>query len=97
VAEISESIIRYMAARDAQRGERVNRALNSLSARERALVREAAVMGYVRGAMAHAQKVAVPKDSAVVWEVVDACRAFPDLYPLISSLGDATEGADADE
>lgn len=48
---IPEEIVRYVAARDQERAERVDRALAALTGRERALVREAAVMGYVQGAM----------------------------------------------
>ncbi|WP_326646631.1 hypothetical protein OG884_18555 [Streptosporangium sp. NBC_01755] len=80
----------YLAAQDHRRDDRVNRALDALSDREKRLVREAAVMGYVQGAMAAnpGKRPDIPKDSAIVWQVVDACRAFPDLYPVISALAD---------
>lgn len=83
--EIPEEILRYVATRDAQRDDAVTRALGALSDRERRLVREAAVMGYVQGT--RYADTPIPKDSVVVWRVIDACRAFDELYPTISALG----------
>ncbi|MGR6922607.1 hypothetical protein ACU635_50850 [[Actinomadura] parvosata] len=95
--EIPEMLLRYLAARDAERDDHVNRALAALSDRERALVREAAVMGYVHGTLRGPRtEIDFPKDSAIVWQVIDACRAHPDLYPTISALTNANqEGGDA--
>lgn len=66
--------------------------LNGLSERERLLVREAAVMGYVRGAYsANAQAARepiappeIPPDSAIVLDVLAACDAHRDLYPTLT-------------
>jgi hypothetical protein len=84
---LPDDIVRYIAARDRQRDDRVNEILAALSERERRLVREAAVMGYVRGGMAAApgKQFDIPKDSAIVWIVIDACRAFSDLYPTLAA------------
>lgn len=94
--EISEGIVRYLAAREAERDDSVNRALDALSERERALVREAAVMGYVQGAQAtHAREVVIPKDAVIVWRVIAGCQTFDDLYPTISALaGTSEDGTD---
>ncbi|WP_086711199.1 hypothetical protein [Streptomyces antimycoticus] len=78
------SLIAYLAQRDAQRADAVRTVLGSLTDRERALIKDAAVMGYVRGRM-HPQDEKHPKDSAVLAEVVDACLAFPHLYPAINA------------
>ena len=84
---IPEDIIRYIAVRDAQRRDRVERALGALTERELRLVREAAVMGYIQGRMATQAGVdAIPKDSNIVWCVIDACYGASDLYPTISTL-----------
>ncbi|MBP8538582.1 hypothetical protein [Streptomyces sp. MK37H] len=84
-APLPPSLITYLAQRDAQHADAVRAVLASLTDRERALIRDAAVMGYVRGTM-HPQGERCPKDSAIVAEVIDACRAFPDLYPAVDSV-----------
>ena len=85
MTELPEPLIRYFADRATQRARDVDTILAALTERERRLVREAAVMGYVRGRM-HPADVDQPKDSAVLSEVVDACLAFPDKYPVISGV-----------
>ncbi|WP_338675969.1 hypothetical protein V1460_25595 [Streptomyces sp. SCSIO 30461] len=47
-------------------------------------------MGYVHGRM-HPESREHPKDSAVLAEVVAACLAMPDLYPVINHV--ATESS----
>jgi len=81
---LPESLISYLAARDAQRANRVADFLASLTDRERGLVHDAAVMGYVQGLMRDREE-GCPKDSQVMSLVVDACFAFPDLYPTVSA------------
>lgn len=49
---IDDMLVQYLAIRDQQRTERAEVTLSAMNPRERKLVREAAVMGYVRGAMA---------------------------------------------
>jgi hypothetical protein len=81
----------YLAIRDEQRQQRVLRALNALSPRERQLVREAAVMGYVQGVRAAGVgDVDIPRDAFILHLVVDACFSFDDLYPTIGELGEDT-------
>jgi len=85
---MSEDLVRYLAARDRQHAEEIGRAFEALTDRERRLVREAAVMGYVRGAMSvpgwATREQKIPHDQAIVAEVVGCCLAQSDLYPLIS-------------
>jgi predicted esterase len=81
---LPDAIVRYVAARDQERAERVDAALAAMTDRERALVREAAVMGYVQGAMyasGGAPTPPIPPDAAVVARVVAACQSMEDLYP----------------
>ncbi len=81
----------YLDARDTQRMADANAVAAGLTPRERALVREAAVMGYVRGTMAPKGEK-IPKDGAIVFEVIDACLAFRDLYPTLTGyVADTTE------
>lgn len=85
MAELPETLIRYVAERDAQRARDVDTILAALTERERRLIREAAVMGYVQGRR-HPEGHPHPKDGAVLGLVVDACLAAPDLYPVISGV-----------
>jgi hypothetical protein len=77
-------LITYLAARDAERANAVDAFLTSLTDRERGLFHDAAVMGYVQGLMREREE-GCPKDSAVMALVVDACFAFPDLYPTVGA------------
>lgn len=85
---IPEALVQYMAERDAQRADAVRAFLDSLTDRERALIRDFAVMGYVQGRM-HPQGEKHPKDSHVLALVVDACMAHRDLYPAVNAMLEA--------
>ncbi|MFJ2399821.1 hypothetical protein ACIOUE_00855 [Streptomyces xanthochromogenes] len=80
---IPEFLIDYLAQRDADRQSAAAAAFEVLTDRERRLVHDAAVMGYVQG-MRHPQRERIPKDSRIVARVVQECLAFPDLYPAIT-------------
>jgi len=84
VAELPEFLITYMQQRDAERADAVAAFLASLPDRERGLFHGAAVMGYVQGLMRDRAE-GCPKDSRVMALVVDACFAFPDLYPTVNA------------
>lgn len=90
--EIPEALARYFALRQEQRAKRVESVVAALNPRERKLVREAAVMGYVRGTMAGAAagrdgaEPAIPSDLDVLAEVVDACLSMEDLYPTFARM-----------
>jgi ABC-type cobalamin transport system ATPase subunit len=90
---LDADLVQYFAVREQQRDEQVRRILATLSDREQQLVREAAVMGYVRGSMAAnpSARLVIPKDAVIVWEVIDACQAMPDLYRTITGWVEETE------
>jgi hypothetical protein len=92
-------IVGYMAERDAERSDRVGATLAAMTDRERLLVREVAVMAFVRGRIfgqSTPRDEPHPKDSEVVYEVV-ACAQSPsmaDHYPVLSeTLGGGSTSA----
>ncbi|MGW5175863.1 hypothetical protein ACWERY_16065 [Streptomyces sp. NPDC004082] len=78
------ALVTYLAERDAARARAVETFLAGLTAYERGLFHDAAVMGYVQGLMRDRSE-GVPKDSRVIALVVDACLALPDLYPAVNA------------
>ncbi|MFI8942695.1 hypothetical protein [Streptomyces syringium] len=82
---LPEHLVRYFAQREAARAERVRAFLDGLTAREHALAQDAAVMGYVRGSM-HPRDEKVPLSADILADVIDACFAFPDLYPAVATI-----------
>lgn len=77
----------YYQRRGEQRGERVKATLSAMTPREQALVREAAVMGYVRGQQAErAGARETPPDVLILGEVIACCHDMADLYPTINAL-----------
>lgn len=85
-ADIPSALVRYFAEREDQRAHRVEATLAAMTDRERALVGEAAVMGYVTGVWAGPHRAEIPLDAAIVAEVINACLAKGDLYPTIAGL-----------
>lgn len=75
----------YFAKRQAARADRVRAFLDSLTNRERALVQDIAVMGYVRGSM-HPKGEEIPLNAAILADVVNACFASPDLHPAVATI-----------
>lgn len=86
---IPAAVVAYIAERDDWRGREVRRRWAALSPRERRLVREAAVMGYVQGvrAVPGSFDVKIRPDREIVSMVIDACSSFPELYPTIYRAG----------
>lgn len=82
--DLPEALVTYLVNRDAARADAVRAFLNDLTDRERGLIRDTAVMGYVRGRM-HPSDEPHPKDSHVMAEVIDACLAMSDLYPAVNA------------
>lgn len=72
---------KYLETIDQRRVDHRETMLGNLTERERDLVREAAVMGYVQGRMRPDQPV--PPDSVIMELVLDACADFADLYPTL--------------
>lgn len=94
---IPSKMAAYFEQRRRERARDVEVTYAAMNPRERRLVREAAVMGYVRGAMAgethvtlrepgRSRRTPIPKDSDIVREVIDATFAFPDLYPVMNRM-----------
>lgn len=83
-APLPEYLITYLEQRDTARADAVRVFLASLTGRERALVQDASVMGYVRGTMAPKGEE-IPLNAAILAEVVGACFVFPDLYPAVNA------------
>jgi hypothetical protein len=82
---LPEWLVDYVLKRDQQRADEVNAVLAAMSERERRLVREAAVMGYVHGRQ-HPAGTDHPKDSTVLANVIGACLANGDLYPVTNAV-----------
>lgn len=78
----------YLEMRERQRSQAVNDLLGSFTERERGLVRDAAVMGFLLGTM-HGPTTPDnhPMDSDVVSRVVSHCQPHRDLYPTINRRG----------
>ncbi|WP_143589846.1 hypothetical protein [Streptomyces africanus] len=85
---LPEWLVDYVLKRDQQRADEVNAVLAAMSERERRLVREASVMGYVHGRQ-HPKGADHPKDSTVVANVIGACLANADLYPVTNAIAEA--------
>lgn len=91
--EFPPGLLDYFADRRQKRADAVQRALDTLTPFERRLVHEAAVMGYVRGAMAGRSRATlgehrdgdIPKDAAIIFAVVDACAAMSETYPYLAA------------
>lgn len=86
-ANVEAEILRNLAAQDAARDRRVAAAWNSLTDREKRLVKESAVMGYVRGAQDHGPDGAqIPPDSHIVHGVIAYCQSNSTRFPFIGNL-----------
>jgi hypothetical protein len=81
-------VVAYIHHAEQQRADQVRATVAAMTPREQALVREIAVMAYVRGRLAGWDS-SQPPDSAVLAEAVTGCLHMPDLYPTVNSL---TEG-----
>lgn len=83
MTDLPQALATYLAERDAQHADKAQAFLDSLTHRERALIHDAAVMGYVQGLRRDLSE-GCPKDSHVVHLVIDACFAFPDKWPAVN-------------
>ncbi|MET9055273.1 hypothetical protein ABZW50_29410 [Streptomyces bacillaris] len=84
---LPEGFVAYLIARDAERADAITEFLGRLTDRERTLMRDAAVMGYVQGRR-HPHGEEHPKDSAVLQLVIDAALDIPDLYPATAAVSE---------
>lgn len=86
VTEINDDLLRYFGNRQRQREDRRAALLALLTERERGLVREAAVMGFVQGLM-HASALhttKVPADSVILDRTVDGFLSSPESYRTVT-------------
>jgi hypothetical protein len=82
--DFPDAIVQLFAQRELARDVAVTELLAGLTTRERGLVRDAAIMGWIQG-MRH-RDLDYPGDRQAVNVVVDACISptFRDLYPTIA-------------
>ncbi|MFD5916204.1 hypothetical protein ACFVYP_06910 [Kitasatospora sp. NPDC058201] len=87
--DLPDALVAYFAQRETARHNAVVEILTGLNERERLLVKEAAVMGWVQGMRHHG--LAIPKDRHILATVVDACLSNADLYPTITNYAPEQE------
>jgi hypothetical protein len=90
--EFPDVLVQYFQQRETARATAVAKFLDGLGNRERALMREAAVMGWVQGMRHH--DLPCPKDSKILATVVEACLSMPDIYPVIAHVAEAMAEVD---
>lgn len=83
----------YLVKQDNARIKAVSELFGSLSPRQQALVKDAAVMGYVQGAR-HGDTPRRP-DAEMLFLVLSACLGDPDLFPALSTMDKEDEAAKA--
>jgi hypothetical protein len=87
MTEIPDWLVTYMVKRDEQRADAVADLLGSLTNRERGLVHDMAVMGYVQGLQRPlGDGLKKGDDPKIVSLVIDACLAMPDLYRTVAAI-----------
>lgn len=84
MSSMPEWVAEHLARREAGRTKAASKMLESLSPRNRKLVREAAIMGYVLGT--RNADGALPGDDAIVTCVLIEAMKNGDLYPAINRL-----------
>jgi hypothetical protein len=91
-SDLSPELVTYFQRREQQRAEQVRATLAAMTPIEQRLVREVAVMAYVRGRQ-HGRDGEQPSDAWVLEHVIACCHGMPDLYPIINGLAEArTDG-----
>lgn len=86
--KIPEDVLTYLQKREKARQDEYAQLMGTMTPKEQSLVREAAVMGFVQGAMAAGglPREQFPSDTEITQRVVESCQSFPDLYTTISGL-----------
>lgn len=82
---LPDFLVDYLVQRDNQRAQAVDDFLDKLTKRERALIMQIAVMGYVQG-VRHPEGERIPSNGPLLAQVIDACFAFPDTYPTVTGI-----------
>lgn len=82
-AALPPELVTYLVTRAQQREQAIDNRLAELTPRERSLVRDAAVMGYVQGRMDERAKAETPKDTAILRMVIDAALLEERGYAIL--------------
>lgn len=83
---VTQGLSDYFEVRRQERAARVARKWAALNKRQRLLVREAAVMGYVEGRQDEKTNIKFRGDTEIVNLVLAATDDFADLYPYLAAL-----------
>ncbi|WP_042400079.1 hypothetical protein [Streptacidiphilus carbonis] len=89
---LPDALLTLFANRAAERRQQAAERFGTFTERERVLMKEAAVMGYVQGTR-HPKGDDFPKDSWILSTVIEACLSNPDLYRTISGYVEEAEDA----
>ena len=94
--DFMEKLAAYAAVRQEREESEAAEMFNKLSERERLLVKEAAVAGYVTAVMdsGMGHKYQIPKDRETLLRSLFTVKNFPDLYPTISEYREYSEEDD---
>lgn len=84
MTELSQQLDDYFERRLQARADRIRNFLAALTPRERDLVHDAAVMGYVRGSL-HPKGQEIPLNPEIIADVINACFISPELYPAVNA------------
>jgi hypothetical protein len=83
MSELPPALVTYFEARARQREQDIDTRLAELTPRERSLVRDAAVMGYVQGRLDERARVDYPKDTQITRMVVYAALREDEGYAIL--------------
>lgn len=84
-----QELFDYLAIRAAQREQDIDERLAQLTPRERSLIRDTAVMGYVLGYMDGKVGIEFPKDTPIMRAVVYAALREDTNYAVLRGEADA--------
>lgn len=85
-AEFPPELVAYFESRARQREEDIDARLTELTPRERSLVRDAAVMGYVLGRLDERAEAEFPRDTPIVRAVVYAALREDENYKVLRGV-----------
>lgn len=90
---VDPELLAYLEQRWDNEAVRVVDTIGAMTVREKKLVREAAVMGFVLGtydghaaALAGERRTKIPPDRQILAEVISACLGMAEVYPTVARL-----------
>lgn len=96
-APMASWLVDLLVDRDRERQQAHAEAFARFTPREQRLIREAAVMGFVRGSMyagtRRDDEPEIPRDAWIVEQVIAGALSFDDTFPLLA-MGEIGEGDD---